>query len=239
MHSHSTSVSHHALIILSSIKKGKRKRQVKSSHKRNIHKDFSANAKLASAEPHNDSQGSNKLIQRGKYVHSHNKTLSKRSQSTLGQFPQRHSRKNTSQDFDRKQAERIQGRIGVGLGLGASALFTTNTQDHDTKKQKTSQVTKDARTKTLPQRHLRKWQALAPQSHTVARKGQINLSKKGKTCTATTRRSRRALVILSSTSRRLLVGQVNRKAPPMSSQKLPKMEGQTDKQSQRDPPNKK
>ena len=135
-------------------------------------------------------------------MHSHNKTLSKRSQSTLGQFPQRHSRKNTSQDFDRKQAERIQGRIGVGLGLGASALFTTNTQDHNTKKQKTSQVTKDARTKTLPQRHLRKWQALAPQSHTVARKGQINLSKKGKTCTATTRRSRHPLIDFSSTSRR-------------------------------------
>ena len=68
-----------------------KKAKDKSSHKRYLHKDISTKtspqmASSCSTEPHNHSQGSNKFIQKGKYKHSHNKTLSSRSRRPLIDF---------------------------------------------------------------------------------------------------------------------------------------------------------
>ena len=133
-----------------------KKAKDKSSHKRYLHKDISTKtspqmASSCSTEPHNHSQGSNKFIQKGKYMHSHNKTLSSRSRHPLIDFSSAKSTKriNCKKKTKRKRSAQPQPfpNRAEYLAQPQSKTFSKRSQGTFNKRSKCSRPTSACDTK--------------------------------------------------------------------------------------------
>lgn len=191
-----------------------KKAKDKSSHKRNLHKDISTKTSPQTASRVNQKNPMEKISQRSHSRLQTERNISAQPQSKMfSKYSQPTSTRNTKRQvtisIQSEQGEYI-GRMGVGLGLGASSL-SSRAPKPTKKNAKPRQVTKE----TQPTQHQVPQMPNPPlQSHTIAHQGQINLYKRGNMSTATTGHSHCPLITLSSLSAAKSTG--NRKAPPMS-----------------------